>query len=111
MIRDRQFWVLLSFVVFMAAPLFPQPVMVNGNVRDVWSLVAVDSARIKIVNVANPFEQYITYSDASGNWSQSIITGVGGSIVLPDAVTLHQNYPNPNCLMKGAFRLLRGHTT
>lgn len=95
MIRDRQVGLLVSLVMLIAAPLFAQPVIVNGNVRDVWSLVVVDSARIEIVNVADPFEQYITFSDASGNWSQPIITGVGETGGLPDAVTLHQNYPNP----------------
>jgi len=93
--RDTTVGMLLLLVVVLAEPLFSQPVIVSGNVRDAWSLVVIDSARIEIINVADPFESYITYSDVSGNWSLPITTDVGEKGLLPEAVTLQQNYPNP----------------
>lgn len=65
-------------------------------VKDSSSLALIDSARIDIVNTADPSEKYSVFTNANGAWSYTFqITGVDQKEHLPVSFNLKQNFPNP----------------
>lgn len=85
-----------SFIVLFCSPLISQTITIGGVVRDSATTSFVDSAKVEIVNPANPSETYVVFSNSVGTWSYTFLsTGITGDGVSPTHFDLQQNFPNP----------------
>jgi membrane dipeptidase len=85
--------ILISFLILQTRA---EQITFSGVVKDSSSLAGIDSARIDIVNTADPLEKYSVFTNANGAWSYTFqSTGVEKNDVLPISFELKQNFPNP----------------
>ncbi len=87
---------LLSHIILFSSPLISQTITLSGVVRDSATTSFVDSAKVEIINPANPAETYVVVTNSVGKWSYTFqSTGVSDDGMSPVQFNLQQNFPNP----------------
>lgn len=84
----------LLFTTLVFQNFFAQPV-VNGKITSLE--ISVKFASITFINEADTAQKHSTYSDSSGHYELSLVTGIeeNNNSNVKSNIALAQNYPNP----------------
>jgi hypothetical protein len=87
-------YVFFLFVFISVAEIYPQSIIVNGNISCVEG--PVKYASILFINQSDPTKKYSALTDAEGNYQIDLVTSIRSNQVdIPKGFELEQNYPNP----------------
>ena len=85
----------LLLFICLNIPNFAQTISVSGNIS-IGDSIGVKNALITFIDESNINTRWVTKSDSFGNYHLEIITSItDDSRLLPKAIELEQNYPNP----------------